>query len=84
MVMLERWSALKREKDHVREVLTLVERVVMLRRWPVSRRENGHVTEVNTLMEGGHQRDRSGEFNGGRIASRRENVIEVACLREGK
>ena len=35
MVMLERWSVLKREKDHVREELTLMEGVVMLRRCPV-------------------------------------------------
>ena len=35
MVMLERWSVLKREKNHVREVLTLMEGVVMLRRWPI-------------------------------------------------
>ena len=44
MVMLERWSVLRRENDHVREVLTLMEgewscygkfkggRMVMLRR----------------------------------------------------
>ena len=69
MVMLERWSVLRRENDHVREVLTLMEgewscyggdqfkggRMVMLRRLLLQWREKGH------------QRVRGGQFNGGTI-----------------
>ena len=48
--MLERWSVLKRKKDHVREVLALMEGGVTE---VASLKEgDGHVTEVITLMEG--------------------------------
>ena len=42
MVMLERWSVLRRENDHVREVVTLMEGVVMLRRLSLQWKEKGH------------------------------------------
>ena len=35
MDMLERWSVLRKENDHVREVITLIEGEWSLRRWPV-------------------------------------------------
>ena len=65
--MLERWSVLRRENDHVREVLTLMEGEwscygggqfkegrMMLRRLSLEWRKNGR------------QRVRGGQFNGGR------------------
>ena len=69
MVMLQRWSVLRRENDHVREVHTLMEgewscygggqfkggRMVKLRRLS------------HQLREKGHQRVRGGQFNGGGI-----------------
>ena len=81
MVMSERWSALRRENDHVREVLTLMEgewscygsghfkgeKMVMLRRLSLQWREKGH------------QRVRGGQFNGGRIVYKMEN----GCYRGG-
>ena len=49
MVMLQRWSVLGRENDHVREVHTLMEGD-----WSCYRggKFNGHITEVLTSMEG--------------------------------
>ena len=48
MVMLQRWSVLRRENDHVREVHTLMEG-----EWSCygGGKFNGHITEVVTSME---------------------------------
>ena len=70
MVILERWSVLRRENDHVlREVLTLMEGEWSC--YEVGQFKEGRMVMLQTVSlqwrEKGHQRVRGGQFNGGMI-----------------